>query len=33
MKYMKIKEYKFEDINKAINDFSKNKIIKPLIRC
>lgn len=33
LKLIKIKMYKFNEINKAVKDFSKNKIIKPLIKC
>jgi S-(hydroxymethyl)glutathione dehydrogenase/alcohol dehydrogenase len=33
IKLIKIKAYKFKEINKAINDLQNNKIIKPLIKC
>lgn len=33
MKLIKIQNYKFKEINKAIKDLSNNKIIKPLIKC
>ena len=33
MKLIKIQDYKFKEINKAVKDLSNNKIIKPLIKC
>ena len=33
LKILKIKKYNFNQLNNALFDFSKNKIIKPLIRC
>ena len=33
IKYLKVRNYKLKNINKAISDFSKNIIMKPIIKC
>ena len=32
LKFMESQSYKIENINKAISDFKKNKVLRPIIK-